>query len=55
MNKKLTIFLTVIISVIVIWSIVYAATTYPTTLNDWEDGDIIESQWADDIESELGI
>ena len=33
----------------------YAANTFPTTLNDWEDGDIIESDWADSIEAAIGV
>src|SRR3990167_1309963 len=56
MKKNLTIFLTVIISVFIIGIIVYADTNvFPTTLNDWDDGDIIESSWADAIEAKIGV
>ncbi len=34
---------------------VYAANTFPTTVNDWVDGDIIESDWANALESKIGI
>lgn len=35
--------------------IVYAANTFPTTLNDWESGEIIESDWADSLEDKIGV
>ena len=35
--------------------LVYAANVFPTTLNDWEDGEVIESSWADAIEDEIGV
>src|SRR3990167_6170358 len=55
MKKHLKTILVILISVFIIFTFVYAANTYPTTLNDWEDGDIIESDWADAIENKLGI
>ena len=56
MKKDIIKFISVIaLSVLFIWGVVYAANTFPTTLNDWEDGDIIESDWADSIEAKVGI
>ena len=55
MKKNLIKILTIIIAVFVIFTIVYAANTFPTTLNDWDDGDIIESDWADAIEAKIGV
>src|SRR3990167_362182 len=31
------------------------ANVFPTTLNDWADGETIESAWADALESKIGI
>ena len=31
------------------------ANVFPTTLNDFSSGDVIESAWADSIEDKLGI
>lgn len=55
MKNKLIVILTVTISVLAIAFIVYAANSFPTTLNDWDDGDIIESGWADSIEDAIGV
>ena len=55
MKKNLTKILIIIFSGFVIAVIVRAANTFPTTLNDWDDGDIIESDWADAIEAKIGI
>jgi len=30
------------------------ANTWPTTANDWQEGDVIESDWADSLENTLG-
>lgn len=55
MKNKLTIILTVAISVLAIAFIAYAVNLFPTTLNDWDDGDIIESGWADSVEDAIGV
>ncbi len=55
MNKKLQIFITILISVLVVSSIVYAASTFPTSLNNWIDGDVIESDWGNGLEAKIGI
>src|SRR3990167_6315335 len=55
MKDNIKTILIVFISVFAIAGFIYAANTFPTTLNDWEDGDIIESGWADSIEDKLGI
>lgn|SRR3990167_2283637 len=34
---------------------VASANTFPTTLNDWESGDIISEDWANALEDKLGI
>lgn len=30
------------------------ANTFPTTLNDWQDDEVIESGWADSLETKIG-
>jgi hypothetical protein len=35
--------------------IVYAANTFPTSLNNWSSGDIIESDWANALEDKIGV
>ena len=34
--------------------IVYAANTFPTDENDWADGEVIESDWANQLEYRIG-
>lgn len=36
-------------------SVVYAANSFPTGLNSWGPGDVIESDWADALEDKIGI
>lgn len=53
MKNKL--FLTVILSTLLIGGIIYAANTFPVSLNDWEEGDLIEEGWANALEDKIGI
>ena len=55
MKKYLQIIIAVAVSVLAVYLIAYAANTYPTTLNDWGDGDIIESEWANQLEAKIGV
>lgn len=38
-----------------VFGIVYAANTFPTTLNDWKEGDLIEEEWGNALEDKLGV
>ncbi|KKK94432.1 hypothetical protein LCGC14_2682930, partial [marine sediment metagenome] len=53
-KKILTI---ILITLLIFWTslIVFAANSFPTTVNTWSDGDIIESDWANALESKIGI
>src|SRR3990167_10533088 len=55
MKDNIKTIIIVFISVFAIAGFIYAANTFPTTLNNWEDGDIIESDWADSIEDKIGV
>ncbi len=45
----------VILSIFLIPLIISAANVFPTTLNDWEDDEVIESGWADSLEDKIGV
>src|SRR3990167_6841731 len=53
--KKLVLILIPTIAFLAIVGIVWAANTFPSVLNDWEDGDIIPSEWADSLEDKIGV
>lgn len=55
MKKTIQLLLPSIIATLFIVGVAFAANSFPVTLNDWEDNDIIESGWADSIENKLGI
>ncbi len=44
-----------LVAILAIVTIGYMANTFPTSLNNWDDGDVIESNWADALEAEIGI
>lgn len=55
MKNKLSIILTTLIAVLITGGIVLAANTFPTTLNTWSSGDVIEEDWANALEIKIGV
>ena len=55
MKQKIAIILSIILPIFLVSLLVYAANTFPTTLNDWEEDDVIESAWADSLENAIGV
>lgn len=55
MKKTLQFLLPSIIALLFVAGLAFAANSFPTTLNDWEDSDIIESGWADSLENKIGV
>src|SRR3990167_2496312 len=55
MKTKIKTILITILPALLVAGLVYAANSFPTTLNDWEDSDIIESDWADSLENKIGV
>src|SRR3990167_10572377 len=47
--------LVVFISSLMVSGVVFAANSFPSVLNDWEDNEVIESSWADALEDKIGI
>ena len=46
--------ISVILFLFFLVGIVYAANTFPTDENDWADGEVIESDWANQLEYRIG-
>ena len=44
-----------IIAGLLVGGVVLAANTFPETLNVWEYGDLIEQDWANQLEIKIGI
>ena len=55
MKNKLIIILSSLISILLVVEIVLAANQFPTVLNNWQPGDVIESDWANTLETKIGI
>src|SRR3990167_4519588 len=56
--KKMKIFKITISSIIftlLVVGVAFAVNGFPSVLNDWEDGDIIPSEWADSLEDKIGV
>lgn len=55
MRKILKVLIPVIVATFVVVGIISAANTFPTSVNVWVDGDIIESDWANALEDKIGV
>ena len=55
MKKILKVLLPSVLMTVLIFGIAFGANTFPTSLNTWADGDVIESDWANQLESKIGI
>jgi len=55
MKNKLTIILSSLISIFLVVGTILAANQFPTALNNWQPGNIIESDWANALETKIGI
>jgi hypothetical protein len=55
MKKYIKTILVTVVALFAVVSVVWAANTFPTTLNNYSDGDIIPSDWADALESKIGV
>ena len=53
--KKILPYIVAVAASLIMAGIVLATNTFPTTLNDWEYGDIIEEDWADAVENAIGV
>ena len=55
MPKFLQILIPTLIATLLVSGIVWAANNFPTSLNNWGDGDVISSDWGNSLESKMGI
>ncbi|MHA1483139.1 MAG: hypothetical protein ACTSQA_06855, partial [Candidatus Heimdallarchaeaceae archaeon] len=46
--------LTAFLALLITCGVVYAANTFPTTLNSWSTGDTITADWANALEAKIG-